>query len=262
MIFADAYTFRARVQPAFMVAFPLGIFLFALLPELPLFVSAFVGLVGAAGGTAIMAQVGREMGRRKEPNLWKSWDGPPTTRLLRHCRTSGDIKLGSGLREQFERWLGRPLPTEREEETCPEWADVQYGEAVRALRDATRDQTRFGLVFAENVNYGFRRNLWGMKPVGASIGVVLALFSCMLLVLTVWGRPWPDPWWGVLTHPDTVAVVRLVVAAVNTGAVAIWLFWVKPSWVKVAADRYALRLLESVQTLREGQIPRSSAWRG
>ncbi len=251
MPFADAYTFRARVQPAFMVVLPLGIFLFALLPELPLFVSAFVGLLGAAGGTAVMAQVGRELGRRKEPDLWEGWDGPPTTRLLRHRRTSGDIELGSGLREQFERWIEHSLPTEREEETCPEWSDVQYEEAIRALRAATRDQTRFGLVFAENVNYGFRRNLWGMKPVGASIGVVLALFSWMLLVLTVWGRPWPDPWWGVLTHPDTVAVVRLAVAAVNTGAVAIWLFWVKPSWVKVVADVYALRLLESVQTLRE-----------
>ena len=251
MPFADAYTFRARVQPAFMVILPLLIFLFALLPELPLFVSALVGILGAVGGTAVMAQVGRELGRRKEPDLWKSWDGPPTTRLLRHRRTSGDIELGSGLREQFERWIEHSLPTEREEKTYPEWADVQYEEAVRALRAATRDQTRFGLVFAENVNYGFRRNLWGMKPVGASIAVVLALSSWMLLVLTVWGRPWPDPWWGILTHPDTVAVVRLTVSAVSTVAVAIWLLWVKPSWVKVMANAYALSLLEAVPTPRQ-----------
>ena len=39
-------------------------------------------------------------------------------------------------------------------------------------------------------------------------------------------------------------------AVVNTAFAASWLFWVKPSWVKVVADAYALRLLESVQTLR------------
>ena len=73
MPFADAYTFRARVQPAFIVVLPLVILLFALLPELPIFVSAFVGILGATGGTAVLAQVGRELGRRKEPGLWKSW---------------------------------------------------------------------------------------------------------------------------------------------------------------------------------------------
>ena len=151
MPFADAYTFRARVQPAFMVILPLLIFLFALLPELPLFVSALVGLLGAAGGTAVMAQVGGSWAAGRSLISGRVGDGPPTTRLLRHRRTLGDIKLGAGLREQFEQWIKHSLPTEREEENFPERADVQYGEAVRALRDATRDQTRFGLVFAENV---------------------------------------------------------------------------------------------------------------
>ena len=225
MPFADAYTLRARVQPAFIVVLPIGILLFALLPNLPLFVSAFIGLIGAAGGAAVVAQLGRELGRRKEPGLWKSWDGPPTTRLLRHRRNAGDIALGSGLRDQIGEW-------------------------VRVLRDASRDQARFPLVFAENVNYGFRRNLWGLKPIGASIAVALGLFSWTLLVLTVWGRPWPDPWWGVLANPDTVAVIRLAAAIADTVFAALWLLLVKPSWVKASANAYALRLLESVQTLR------------
>ena len=250
MPFADAYTLRARVQPAFMVVLPLGILLFALLPKLPLFVSAFIGLIGAAGGAAVVAQLGRELGRRKEPDLWKSWDGPPTTRLLRHRRDAGDITLSSGLREQIEEWVERPLPTEEEEEACPEWADAQYREAVRVLRDASRDQARFPLVFAENVNYGFRRNLWGLKPVGASIALALGLFSWALFVLTVWGRPWPDPWWVVLGNPDTAAVVRLAAAFADTVFAALWLLLVKPSWVKASANAYAARLLESVQTLR------------
>ena len=201
MPFADAYTFRARVQPAFIVVLPLVILLFALLPELPIFVSAFVGILGATGGTAVLAQVGRELGRRKEPGLWKSWDGPPTTRLLRHRRIPGDITLESDLREQVDQWIDSALPTAQEEEDCPEWADAKYAAAVRALRDSTRDGGRFPLVFAENVNYGFRRNLWGLKLIGVPIAVVLVLFAWTLLTLTVWGRPWPDPWWGRFRQP-------------------------------------------------------------
>ena len=88
-------------------------------------------------------------------------------------------------------------------------------------------------------------------PIGAPIAVVLVLVSWTLLVLTAWGRPWPDPWWDVFVNPDSVAVIRLVVAAADTVLAAFWLFWVKSSWVKVVANAYALRLLESVQILRE-----------
>ena len=250
MPFADPYTFRARIQPALVVVLPLGILMFALLPGVPFFVTAFFGLLGAAGGTAIMAQVGRELGRRKEPNLWESWGGAPTTRLLRHRRLPGDLTLVPGLRQQVEQWVDYPLPTEHEEEACPAWADAKYEEIVTSLREATRDTARFPLVFAENANYGFRRNLWGLKPIGASVAVGLVFVSWAMLSLTVWGRPWPDPWWDVFVNPDSAAVIRLVVAVANTVFAAFWLCWVKPTWVKDVANAYALRLLESVQTLR------------
>ena len=191
MPFADAYTFRARIQPALVVVLPLGFLMFALLPGVPFFVTAFFGLLGAAGGTAIFAQVGRERGRKKELGLWKSWDGPPTTRLLRHRHLPGDITLAPGLRRQVEEWARFPLPTKEEEESCPAWADTKYEEVVTSLREATRDTARFPLVSAENANYGFRRNLWGLKPIGGSVAVVLVFVSWAMLSLTVWGRPWP-----------------------------------------------------------------------
>ena len=252
MQFFDPYTFRARIQPALVVGLPLGLMMFALLPEYSIFVTGFCGLLGAAGGTAIFAQVGRERGRKKEPGLWKRWDGPPTTRLLRHRHLPGDITLlAPELRRQVEEWIRYPLPTKEDEEACPAWADTKYEGAVTSLREATRDTSRFPLVFAENANYGFRRNLWGLRPIGTPIAVVLVLVSWTLLSLTIWGRPWPDPWWDVFVNPDSVAVIRLVVAVADTVLAAFWLFWVKPSWVKTVADAYAIRLMESAQTLRE-----------
>ena len=168
--FADLYTFRARIQPALAVALPLGFLMFALLPGHHFFVTAFFGLLGAAGGTAVLAQVGRDRGSRKQDELWESWGGAPTTRLLRHRHIPGD----------------------------PESADARYREVTLALQGATRDRSRFELVFAENVNYGFRRNMWGLKPWGLPMALALALVAWALFVLTVWGRSWPDPWWNVL----------------------------------------------------------------
>lgn len=252
MSLVDLYTLRARVQPALIVILPAGLLVFALLPDHPFFATAFFGLLGAAGGTAIMAQVGRDPGRKKEKALWDSWDGPPTTRLLRHRHIPGDIELEPALRQRFEDWLGYPLPTEQEEEADPELADRKYENAIASLREDTRDRARFPLVFAEVTNYGFRRNLRGTHLVGTSIAVACALIPWVMFALTIHGRPWPEPWWDVLTNPDSAATIRLLVAITNTAFAAFWLSWVRRSWVKIAADRYAKQLLESVRTLRNG----------
>ena len=251
MQFFDNYTLRARVLPALITILPLGLVMFALLPNYPLFVTAFFGLL-SAGGTVLVSQAGRALGRRKEQKLWESWGGPPTTRLLRHHRDPEDIALAPGLRQQLEGWVGYRLPTEPEEGNDPTWADAKYRGVVASLREATRNQAMFPLVFAENTNYGFRRNLWGLKPIGVSIAVGLALSFWVLLSLTIWGRPWPDTWWDIVVNPDSTVVIRLAVAIVDTAFAAFWLFCVKPSWVKLSADAYAERLMDSVQTLRSG----------
>ena len=109
--------------------------------------------------------------------------------------------MPSGLRQKVEEWAGYPLPDHQDEETCSAWADTKYEEVVRSLREATRDTSRFPLVFAENVNYGYRRNLWGLRPFGTPIAVILTLCSWTLLALTIWGRPWPEPWWDIFPNP-------------------------------------------------------------
>ena len=250
MPFADLYTLRARIQPALVVVLPLGFLLFALLPNHHFFVTAFFGLLMTAGGTTVLAQVGRDRGRKKERGLWDSWGGAPTTRLLRHQRITGDITLAIGLRQQIEEWWGQPLPTREEEEADPATADARYEAATLALIAATRDKSRFPLVFAENANYGFRRNTWGLWLWGSPIAVTLALVSWVVFSATIWGRPWPDPWWNVLVNPDSIAVIRLAVAAANTAFAIFWLFWVKSSWIKPVAEAYARQLMESARTLR------------
>ena len=249
MNFSDLYTLRARVQPTIMVALPVIFVVYALLPDFVLFVTAFFGLLGVAGGNDIVAHMGRERGYKKQDDLWASWDGAPTTRLLRHRRIPGDITLAPDLRQKFEECLGYALPTKEEEEADPIAADEKYKNAIGSLLEDTREISKFPLVFAENANYGFRRNLWGLRPIGTPIAFVLALVCWTLLLLAIWGRPWPNPWWDVFVNFDSRALIWILVGLANSAIAAVWIFLVKPSWVKVAADTYAKRLIESVKTL-------------
>ncbi len=127
------------------------------------------------------------------------------------------------------------FPSPYEEAADPATADAIYEAAAVYLRENTRDRDRFRLVFEENCNYGFRRNLLGMKPVG----VAMALLGVGAVVVILSGRL------DMEAHvPTTVAA-----CAINLLLLLAWLFWITPNWVKAAADEYADRLLGTTSTL-------------
>ena len=144
--------------------------------------------------------------------------------------------------------MGQALPTEEEEAQNPAGADQLYEAAVSFLREATRDTSKFPLVFAENVNYGFRRNLWGLKPYGLAFAILAAVASWGLFLSSV-GLPTAESWVdNIVKDPDGVTVTRLVGSMFNTTAVAVWLFVITPEWVRIAAEAYAQRLLGTIDT--------------
>ena len=247
------YTALARILPALFTVIPLGLLLLMFLAGQPLLVSVLFSVLTVAG-IAIGSQVGRTLGYKAQPGLWQSWDGPPTTRLLRHRRQPDDIELEPGLRKSIEEWIGWPLPTEQQERDDPEWADSRYKKATDSLIGATRNSGNFPLVLQENINYGLRRNLWGLRKIGRLVSFVVAVSCWALVLLTVWGRPWPEPWWDIFVKPDFVVAVRIAVSFANTVLVFLWFSLVKSSWVKASADTYAIRLMETIRVLRRDRV--------
>lgn len=240
----DRYTYRARVQPALVVVLPIGLWAFAWVLDVSVITGVLVSAGGTGGGAALLAQMGRDRGRGKQADLWKSWGGPPTTQLLRFQGAANRSRLRQW-RAGVERVVGYPLPTEEEELDDREAADDEYEAAIRALRVATLDRRNFPLVFAENVNYGFRRNLWGWKAVGLPAAVVGALGAWGLFLMSAGippGEAWVD---SVLKSPDEATAIRLVASILNTLLTAGWVFAITPGWVKVAAEAYAERLLDT-----------------
>ena len=104
-------------------------------------------------------------------------------------------------------------------------------------------------MFAENINYGFRRNLWGLKPYGLIFAILAAIASWGLFFSSV-GFPPAESWLdNVVRNPDGVTITRLVGSLFNTVVIAVWFLVITPEWVRTTAEAYAQRLLASVDTL-------------
>ncbi|MDL5047290.1 hypothetical protein QQ054_14825 [Oscillatoria amoena NRMC-F 0135] len=117
-----------------------------------------------------------------------------------------------------------------------ERADDIYASCADWLRERTRDREKFPLVFKELTNYGYCRNLLGLKP----IGLTLALLGISFGVLRFAG------WVQVGSLPLTG-----MSCAVSLVMLLVWLMLVRPEWVRVPAFAYAAALLASLQTILE-----------
>jgi len=232
----DEYERRTRLKPTLLVNLPPALAAMCWFPDLSA-QQAVVGLLVYCGLTALLSQLGRDQGKRKEPSLFEKWGGKPTSQLLRHR----DSNLGADTRQRYRRALAELvphilLPTVEGETNDPVAADAAYDSCAAFLRERTRDRKQFPLVFAENVNYGFRRNLWGMRIAGG----VLSLAGLVASVVA-----------GIVHSVDEWPPALAVVATVLNGLMlAWWLLRINSDWVRLAAFAYAERLLASCDVLK------------
>lgn len=233
----DRYTFCARFLPAAAMLLPAGLGLAAWFPNRFDGWPLLVGLVASGTGAMLMMQIARDAGKDKEPGLWALWGGQPAVAMLRHR----DKRLDRLTRLRYHEKLaalvpGCPAPTQETEQIDLAAADDIYTSWVRYLREATRDHSRFSVLFAENINYGFRRNLWAMKP-AAMVIAVLGIMAALLRILL-----------AVQAGQD-VPPVAGVVAGLNIVLLVLWTLRFRPRWVRLTADAYAERLLAACEVL-------------
>lgn len=231
----DEYDRGARIYPALLAVLPISITFLILGVTSATWWTGLSGLVLASGLWGLVAQMGRYPGKKMEPSLWKSWGGPPTTVLLRH-REGNRVRVAR-LHERLAAITQLTFPSAEDEQRDPDGADETYEAAAAELREATRDQTRFPLVFKENCNYGYRRNVLGLKPwaIGSCV-----LAACLTAVVLIFDQP------DFLKVDDGLGVTLILMDLI--GALA-WSKLVTPEWVRQPAFAYAERLLESSRDL-------------
>jgi len=234
----DAYSIKARWSPVFLAVLPPLILCFSLVPGL-LTWNKLWPLLGAAGVVILVDQLGRDRGKRLEPALWASWGGAPTTAALRHRGAANPVLLARQ-HERIAAIVGHALPTADQERADPAGADHVYQAAIAVLIARTRGRRReYPLIFAENCNYGFRRNMLGLRPWGKLLAAAAGILALAAIAAKLA---------GLADVPVALAGVVLVVSATAT---VIWWRVVTPDWVQPVACAYAERLLEAAETLAE-----------
>jgi hypothetical protein len=229
----DTYSYRARLIPA----------LLALLPGLLTVMLLYPTVYGGLGSTVVsvmlasgvlwfLANVVRARGHLVEQVLVKSLGGLPTTQMLRHR----DGSLDSQTRDRYHRFLtshvpGLRLPTAEQERRDPAAADAAYRSGVKWLLEFTRDRRRFPMIFAENIAYGFRRNLYAAKPIGLGLTV-----ACMTLVAWSTASAWPS-------RVSEISASRLLLSLLLVLIATCWVFVTTTAWVLDASRGYAAALL-------------------
>lgn len=200
-------------------------------------VGGLLTIASTFGLASLVAQLGRDRGQRKEKELFERWGGKPSTVLLRH--STGAINrhtLARYHRRLAELLPDLRLPSEAEETAEPAPCDEVYEACGDYLRAQTRDSTRFRVLFQELINYGFRRNLWGMKPVGIVLSLAGVGITGGLLAIRTGAGKWPE------------AALALA-CTINLAMLLCWIAVIRPAWVKFTADKYARQLLECADQL-------------
>lgn len=147
--------------------------------------------------------------------------------ILRHNDTLIPVPAKARYHALLADQTGIDAPLESIEIETPLIADDVYRSWSDHLKVKARDECSYPLLFKENINYGFRRNLLGLKW--------HCVFTGMLgLVLTI------APKFPVFTlsQIDWAIVILMILY------VLVFTFVVNGDWVRMIAIEYAKRLVE------------------
>lgn len=229
----DSYDRKARLLPALLVVLPLGVLAVSAVPSIPAWWSRVLVLLVASGLPFVVVQIVRDRGWRVEPALFESWGGKPTTVMLRWAgpQPTTAVRRRHTLIAEH---LRIQLPDVTTEQRNPAVADEAYEIATAALRERTRDVSRFPLVTKELIAYGFRRNSFACRWLALGACVVAATLTLVLARLDLISLNW---------------IRQTVLIAFEGAWAAAWWFICTPMWVRASGERYARQLFASLEAL-------------
>lgn len=237
-LITDSYDRKARLYPALLLVAPVSIAVVGVgLASLSILKS--LGTVTAGcGGAFLLAQLARDAGKKLEVRLFERWNGLPSVAILRHR----DARIDAITKDRYHKHLstlvkGTKPPTPKEEGADPTKADQVYTAWSSYLRVHTRDTKKYPLVFQENVSYGYRRNVCGLRHLGIGLST-LSLAS---------GTGWLYRMHAITGTVGVESIASLICVFVF---LLLWIFRFTPDWVRIPADAYAQRLVETVDSLK------------
>ena len=143
------YGLRARLQPALFCLLPVPVVVVVLPVGVEVEWRVLAGVLAYCGGATFLVELGRSVGKAREQELFRLWDGKPSVAMLRRR----DTRIDERTKERYRAFLasalsGTQFPSVEQERRCPSAADQVYEGATSWLLEQTRDSTRFHLLLA------------------------------------------------------------------------------------------------------------------
>jgi hypothetical protein len=166
---------------------------------------------------------------------------------LRHRDATYDPATKAGFHNFIAGKIDQPAPSPAEEAADPQTVDAYYDRGVTWLRENTRNTKKFDVLFNENVSYGFRRNLLGLKLPGFLLNALI-----VLVCLAIFWLRWPV---DLSNAFDAKLLAVIVIAVLHAAYLALF---VTEEGVFEAARIYARQLLLSTQSPYLNKPPKSA----
>lgn len=203
--FFDAYSIRARLFPAIIAAAPALAALTLLISWKSLGLSNLIATLGILVLLFAIADFSRARGRAIEGKLYAEHGGMPSVIMLRR----NDETIDAGSKDRYRAFLATKLgvvvPSSADESADQAAADAFYSQCGNWLRQNTRDPKKFPILLGENITYGFRRNLLGVKVVALCLNVIVVAVCTFIL--------WRLSWNTGMSQGSRTAVVLVVATA-------------------------------------------------
>lgn len=231
----DTYSIKARVFPAIIAGLPTLALLFIIVPWDHLGISQAIASFMGVVLVFAFADMARHRGKNIQTKL-----GSGETPEQWHRDNSDLPEVSKSLFRNFVAdHLKQEAPTANEEEFDTTKANDFYRAANAWLRDRTRDTSKFSMLFGENITYGFRRNLLGLK----TIAIICNLLVLAFCIAVLYFKP---TYFEELPRIDEKLIIVMAAVLLHT---AYMIFSVNKKAVLDASRAYGRQLILSCDTL-------------
>ncbi|MDO4648657.1 MAG: hypothetical protein Q4B26_08395 [Eubacteriales bacterium] len=223
----DTYNLRVRISVGFIVMAPLILSIYLLIPGTRDISFTAILLLIAFGMCNLMISLSRHLGRKA---LNKCFTGllPAQQMLL-----PNDKSLDNITKKRYHKFLSskvKNLTFAKDAENLTS----SCSSAVNWLISQTRDANKFPLIKEESINFGFVKNLYGLKPIGVVISLFLTVVEgAALIVKFKYGL-------DMVEYPTIIAATTISLAFF-----LLWICTINKALVIDSGKKYARALLSA-----------------
>lgn len=227
--FFNRYELKAIISPGIISLMPLFTNIIIWFPNKVNLGSSLFVIVLLLFYVYLFSIIARDKGKKVEKEIFViKGDNYPTTQILRHS----DNTLNTKTKERYHNFLTQNVPNlnipsyENEQNEPLGYFDKEYNSAIDWLIKNKRNDY---LTNQHNIEYGFSRNLLGIK----CYGIIISILSIILSILVF------------ITHKENAIVQLYLSTLINLIFLLFWSLKVNKKQTKIAAKRYALSLLSN-----------------